>query len=69
MTTLGSLLTRSETLACLHRHLNAAGECRRAAAQAAATGQVVGFYGPDGHKRSARAYLADARARRLSLKV
>lgn len=48
-------------------HINAAGSCRRAAMEAAQTGQVVGFYGPAGHKQSARNYLADARQRRQTL--
>lgn len=45
-------------------HINGAGECRRAAMESARTGQVVGFYGPELHKDSARRYLADARQRR-----
>lgn len=47
------------------RSINGAGECRRAAAEAAATGKPVGFYGPEGHKDAARRYLDDARTRRL----
>jgi hypothetical protein len=45
-------------------HINAAGECRRAAMESARTGKVVGFYGPELHKQSARSYLLDARQRR-----
>lgn len=45
-------------------HVNAAGECRRAAMESARTGKVVGFYGPAQHKSSARIYLRDAAQRR-----
>jgi hypothetical protein len=53
--------------AIIARHLNGAGEVRRAAMESARTGQVVGFYGPEGHKDSARGLLADVRSRRLTL--
>lgn len=53
--------------ALIARSVNGAGECRRAAMESARTGQPVGFYGPELHKRSARGYLADAKTRRLAL--
>jgi hypothetical protein len=52
--------------ALIARSINSAGECRRAAAESARTGKVVGFYGPALHKESARRYLADAKQRRLA---